>query len=170
MKNIVLTGFMGTGKTEASRILSQKLNYILIDVDSEIEKEQNITIAEIFKQYGEARFREIESGVIKRLSEAKNAVISTGGGAVLRQENIDNLKKNGVVVCLTALPETILKRISNNDDRPLLQVENPILKIKELLEFRRPHYEKADIMIDTEKKSPIEVAEEIIIVYIGVRS
>lgn len=170
MKNIVLTGFMGTGKTEVSRILSQKLNYILIDVDSEIEKEQNITIAEIFKQYGEARFREIESGVIKRLSEAKNAVISTGGGAVLRQENIDNLKKNGVVVCLTALPETILKRTSNNDDRPLLRVENPILKIKELLEFRRPHYEKADIMIDTEKKSPLEVAEEIIIMYIGVRS
>ncbi|MCL0096891.1 shikimate kinase, partial [Thermodesulfovibrionales bacterium] len=143
MKNIVLTGFMGTGKTEVSRILSQKLNYILIDVDSEIEKEQNITIAEIFKQYGEARFREIESGVIKRLSEAKNAIISTGGGAVLKQENIDNLKKNGVVVCLTALPETILKRTSNNDDRPLLRVENPILKIKELLEFRRPHYEKA---------------------------
>ncbi|WP_333654172.1 shikimate kinase [Dissulfurispira sp.] len=162
MKNIVLTGFMGTGKTEVGRILSRKLGYVLVDADTEIEKEQGITITEIFKQYGEPKFREIESNVIKRLSEIKNAVISTGGGAVLRQENMDNLRKNGVIICLTASPETILKRTSNNNDRPLLQVDNPLQKIKELLEFRKPYYEKADIMIDTEGKSPIEVAEEII--------
>ncbi len=162
MKNIVLIGFMGTGKTEVGRILSQRLGYVLVDADTEIEKEQGMTITEIFKQYGEPKFREIESNVIKRLSEVKNAVISTGGGAVLRQENMDNLRRNGVVVCLTASPETILKRTSNNNDRPLLQVDNPLQKIKELLEFRKPYYEKADIMIDTEGKSPIEVAEEII--------
>jgi shikimate kinase len=162
MKNIVLTGFMGTGKTEVGRILSRKLGYALVDADTEIEKEQGMTITEIFKQYGEPKFREIESNVIKRLSETKNAVISTGGGAVLRQENMDNLGKNGVIVCLTASPETILKRTGNNNDRPLLQVENPLQKIKELLEFRRPYYEKADIMIDTEGKSPLEVADEII--------
>lgn len=162
MKNIVLTGFMGTGKTEVGRILSLKLGYSLVDADTEIEKEQGITITEIFKQYGEIKFREIESDVIKRLSELENTVISTGGGAVLRQENMDNLRKNGIVICLTASPETILKRTSNNNDRPLLQVENPLQKIKELLEFRRPYYEKADIMIDTEGKSPLQVAEEII--------
>lgn len=162
MKNIVLTGFMGTGKTEVGRILSRKLGYVLVDADTEIEKEQGITITEIFKQYGEPKFREIESNVIKRLSEIKNAVISTGGGAVLRQENMDNLRKNGVIICLTASPETILKRTGNNNDRPLLQVENPLQKIKELLEFRRPYYEKADIMIDTEGKGPLQVAEEII--------
>ncbi|MEW6739572.1 MAG: shikimate kinase [Nitrospirota bacterium] len=162
MKNIVLTGFMGTGKTEVGRILSRKLGYVLVDADTEIEKEQGITITEIFKQYGEPKFREIESNVIKRLSEIKNAVISTGGGAVLRQENMDNLRKNGVIICLTASPETILKRTGNNNDRPLLQVDNPLQRIKELLEFRKPYYEKADIMIDTEGKSPIEVAEEII--------
>lgn len=162
MKNIVLTGFMGTGKTEVGRILSRKLGYSLVDADAEIEKEQGMTITAIFKQYGEPKFRDIESNVIKRLSEMKNAIISTGGGAVLRQENMDNLRKNGVIVCLTASPETILKRTSNNNDRPLLQVENPLQKIRELLEFRRPYYEKADIMIDTEGKSPLEVAEEII--------
>lgn len=162
MKNIVLTGFMGTGKTEVGRILSRKLGYVLVDADTEIEKEQGMTITEIFKQYGEPKFREIEADVIRRLSEMGNAVISTGGGAVLRQENMDNLRKNGVVICLTASPETILKRTSNNNDRPLLQVEDPLKKIKELLEFRKPYYEKADIMIDTEGKSPIEVAEEII--------
>jgi shikimate kinase len=162
MKNIVLIGFMGTGKTEVGRILSRKLGYVLVDADTEIEKEQGITITEIFKQYGEPKFREIESNVIKRLSEIKNAVISTGGGAVLRQENMDNLRKNGVIICLTASSETILKRTGNNNDRPLLQVDNPLQKIKELLEFRRPYYEKADIMIDTEGKSPLQVAEEII--------
>lgn len=162
MKNIVLTGFMGTGKTEVGRILSRKLGYLLVDADTEIEKEQGMTITEIFKQYGEPKFRDIESNVIKRLSEMKNAIISTGGGAVLRQENMDNLRKNGIIVCLTASPKTILKRTSNNNDRPLLQVESPLQKIKELLEFRRPYYEKADIMIDTEGKSPLQVAEEII--------
>lgn len=162
MKNIILTGFMGTGKTEVGRILSQKLGYTLVDVDSEIEKEQKLTITEIFKQHGEPRFRDIESDIIKRLSEMENAVISTGGGAVLRQENMDNLRKKGIIVCLTASAETILKRTSNDNSRPLLQVENPLQKIKELLEFRRPYYEKADIMIDTDGKTPIEVAEEII--------
>jgi shikimate kinase len=162
MKNIVLTGFMGTGKTEVGKILSQRLGYAIIDADSEIEKETGMTITEIFKRYGESRFREIEASVIKRLSGLKNIIISTGGGAVLREENVINLRKNGLIICLTASPETILKRTSNNSSRPLLQVEDPLQKIKELLEYRRPYYEKADIMIDTENKNPLEVAEEII--------
>jgi shikimate kinase len=162
MKNIVLTGFMGTGKTEVSKMLARKLGYTLIDADIEIEKEQKMTITEIFKQHGESAFRDIEADVIRRLSAVKNAVISTGGGAVLRQENMDNLRKNGVIVCLMASPETILKRTSNNNDRPLLQAENPLQRIKELLEFRRPYYERADVMINTEGKSPFEVVEEII--------
>lgn len=162
MKNIVLIGFMGTGKTEVGKILSQKLGYSLIDVDSEIVKEQKMEITEIFKQYGEPRFREIESDMIKRLSERENAVISAGGGAVLRQENMDSFRRKGVIVCLTASPETILKRTCNDSTRPLLQVEDPMKKVKELLEFRRPYYEKADIMIDTEGKTPLQIAEEII--------
>ncbi len=162
MKNIVLTGFMGTGKTEVGKILSLKLGYALVDADTEIEKEQKMTITEIFKQYGELKFRDIEADVIRRLSMMENTIISTGGGVVMRQESMDNLRKNGVIVCLAASPETILRRTGNNNDRPLLQVENPLQKIKELLEFRKPYYEKADIMIDTENKSPIEVAEEII--------
>jgi len=162
MKNIVLVGFMGTGKTEVGKILSKKLGYALIDADTEIEKKQNTTITEIFRQQGEPAFRDIEAEVIKQLSGLKKNVISTGGGAVLRQENIDNLRANGVIVCLSATPETILQRTSVNNDRPLLQTENPLQKIKELLEYRRPYYEKADIMIDTENKSPLEVAEEII--------
>lgn len=162
MKNIVLTGFMGTGKTEVGGILSQKLGYTLLDADTEIEKEQGATITEIFKRHGEPAFRDIEAAVIKRLSERVKTVISTGGGAVLRQENMDNLRRKGIVVCLAATPETIFSRTCNNTDRPLLQVEDPLKKIKEMLEFRRPYYEKADIVINTEGKSPFEVAEEII--------
>lgn len=162
MKNIVLTGFMGTGKTAVGRELSRLLNMKLIDVDTEIEKSQKMTINEIFRQFGEPRFREIETEVIKKLSEDRDIIISTGGGAVLRQENMDALRKNGVIINLVATPETILERTSTNSDRPLLQVESPLRRIKELLNYRKPFYEKADIMIDTEGKTPLQIAEEII--------
>ncbi len=162
MKNIVLTGFMGTGKTEVGRILAGRLGYSYLDADTIIEQEQNMTITEIFQRYGEPYFRDVEADVIKRLSNYDRVVISTGGGAVLRNENMDNLRKKGIIVCLTASPETILKRTSKDSSRPLLQVEDPLKRIKELLEFRRPYYERSDIMIDTEGKTPLEVAEEII--------
>ncbi|MFA5352863.1 MAG: shikimate kinase [Thermodesulfovibrionales bacterium] len=161
MRNIVLTGFMGTGKTEVGKILAVRLGYSLIDADSEIEREQGVTITEIFQRSGEAGFRDIEADVIRRLSERERTVISTGGGAVLRQENMDNLRKKGVIVCLTASAEAIYNRICTDTGRPLLQVEDPKAKISELLAFRKPFYEKADIMIDTEGKTPGEVAEEI---------
>ncbi|MDI6889420.1 MAG: shikimate kinase [Thermodesulfovibrionales bacterium] len=162
MKNIVLTGFMGTGKTAVGRELSRLLNMGLIDVDTEIEKSQEMTINEIFKKFGEPRFREIETEMIKKVSENKNVIISTGGGAVLKQENMGAMRKNGVIVCLMATPETILKRTSHNSNRPLLQVENPFGRVKELLNYRRPFYEKADIMIGTDDKTPLQIAEEII--------
>jgi shikimate kinase len=162
MKNIILTGFMGTGKTAVGKELSRLLNMKLIDVDSEIEKSEKMTINEIFTHFGEARFREIETEMVKKISQSKNVIISTGGGVVLKQENIDILKKNGVIFWLTASPETILNRTGNSNKRPLLQTENPLTRIKELLSFRKPFYEKADIMIDTEGKSPLQIAEEII--------
>jgi shikimate kinase len=162
MKNIVLTGFMGTGKTAVGRKLSRLLNMELIDVDTEIEKSQKMTINDMFKKFGEPRFREIETEMIKKLSGKENIIISTGGGAVLKQENLDVLREKGIIVCLLATPETILRRTSHNSNRPLLQVEDPSGKIKELLNFRKPFYEKADIMIDTEGKTPIQIAEEII--------
>jgi shikimate kinase len=162
MKNIILTGFMGTGKTAVGKELATILDMRLIDVDTEIEKSEKTTINEIFQKFGEPRFREIETGMIKKISQQKNVVISTGGGAVLKQENMDMLRKTGVIICLMATPETILNRTSNSNDRPLLKVENPFEKITELLNFRRPFYEKADILINTENKTPLQIAEEII--------
>ncbi len=121
-----------------------------------------MAINEIFGQFGEPAFRDIETEMIRKISENKNVIISTGGGTVLRQENMDVLRENGIIVCLTATPETILRRTSSNDERPLLKVENPLEQIKGLLDFRKPFYEKADIMIDTENRTPLRIAEEIL--------
>ncbi len=162
MKNIVLTGFMGTGKSEVGRILAEKLYFDFIDSDSELEREQKMSITEIFKNYGETFFRDIESNMIERLSEMEGVVISTGGGVVLRENNIENLKKKGVIVCLTASAETILRRVQQSNNRPLLQVDNPLQKIKELLSSREQYYRNADITISTEGKSAKEIASEIL--------
>lgn len=162
MKNIVLTGFMGTGKTVVGKELSRLLGIKIIDIDNEIEKAEGITINEIFKIYGESKFRDIETEMIRKISQKNNIIISTGGGAVLREENMKLLRENGIIVCLLAEPETIFERTKNNTDRPLLKVSDPLKKIKELLEYRMPFYKKADIIINTESKTPLQIAEEIL--------
>ncbi len=161
MKNIVLTGFMGTGKTAVGRELSRMLNMRLVDIDSEIELSQKKTINDIFKIHGEKYFRDLESELIKKYSGEKSLIISTGGGAVLRDKNMNALRKNGIIFCLSARAETILERTKMSDERPLLKVDDPLAKINELLDYRRPFYERAGIVIDTEGKSPIQIAEEI---------
>ena len=162
MKNIVLTGFMGTGKTAVGKELARLLDMKLIDVDTEIEVSRDMTINEIFKEFGEPVFREIETDMIKEVSRNNQVIISTGGGAVLKQENMETLRETGIIVCLMASPETILRRTGSTDDRPLLHVENPLEKIRELMDFRKPYYEKADIVIETEGKTPLQIAEEIV--------
>ena len=161
MKNIVLTGFMGTGKTTIGRELSKMLHMKLVDIDAEIEKTQKMKINDIFRIYGEQYFRDIETDMIKKLSRGKNIIISTGGGAVLRDENMEALKENGIIFCLNASTETIMERTGRSEDRPLLKVENPKEKISEMLSSRRPFYKKAGIMIETDCKTPLEIVQEI---------
>lgn len=162
MKNIVLTGFMGAGKTEVGRELSRVLGWKIIDVDDEIVKSKGMSISEIFARFGEPAFREMETEAIRKAAQNSNVIISTGGGAVLRRENMETLRERGVILCLWASPETIHKRTQHSSERPLLQAEDTLQRIKELLEFRKPFYEKADIMIDTEGKAPFHIAEEIL--------
>ena len=161
-KNIVLTGFMGTGKTAVGRELARMLDMKLVDIDSEIEAEEGMKISEIFGRFGEQYFRDAETRVIRRISQGAGMIISTGGGAVLREENIELLRRNAAIFCLAASPETILARTSGNTDRPLLQVEDPMSRIRELLAYRRPFYEKAGDVIDTDGKTPLQVAGEIV--------
>lgn len=162
MKNIILTGFMGTGKTAVGKRLAKKLARRFVDIDAEIEKRENMSIDDIFKTQGEKRFRDIETEILRQYSEERNVIIATGGGAVLREENMAYLRKNGIIFCLHASPETIFERTSRSNMRPLLNVQNPMQKIRELLANRRPFYEKAGIMIETDKKNPLEIAEEIV--------
>jgi len=162
MKNIVLTGFMGTGKTAVGMELARRLGMRLVELDEEIEKAEGMTIKEIFSRFGEPYFRDRETEMVKRFARQDNVVISTGGGVVLREENMRALRQKGVIVCLKATPETILKRTGTSEERPLLNVDDPLKKIKDLLHYRGPFYEKADITIETDSLSPAEIADEIV--------
>ena len=161
MKNIVLTGFMGAGKSVVGRLLAERLGLSVVDTDDVIE-EGGMKISEIFAEFGEPHFRKLESKAVRKVSELKNHVIVTGGGVVLKSENIDTLRKGGTIVYLHATPETVFNRVKNETHRPLLQVADPLGRIKELLDFRAQFYANNDIEIDTTKLSVEEVVEEII--------
>ncbi len=167
MKNVVLVGFMGTGKTTIATQVANRLKMKYVSTDSLIEKREKRTINEIFTDSGEDYFRGIESDVIREVSAASGLVIDTGGGAVLREENIANFKSQGVVICLTADPETILERTKKYKHRPLLNVMDPKRKIRDLLAKREGFYAKADHSIDTGKLTVRQAVEEIVSIVNG---
>ncbi|MCX6767336.1 MAG: shikimate kinase [Candidatus Micrarchaeota archaeon] len=159
--NVSLMGFMGTGKTAAGKALAKKLGMRYVDTDEIIEKNAGMKISDIFSNFGEPYFRDLEAKAVKAVSEKDKQVISCGGGAVLREENMKNLKRSGPVVCLTASPEAIFNRIKNEAHRPLLQVPDPEKRIKELLAARVQFYAKAGYTIDTTKLTVAQVVDEI---------
>lgn len=160
--SIALVGFMGTGKTAVAEVLAPKLGKKFIELDAIIEKNAGKSIPEIFRQDGEIRFRELEIEAVKRVAARKNTVIACGGGTVLNKINIDRLKKENVIVCLTASAATILKRTSGGV-RPLLSVSDPEGQIKSLLKLRRPFYSRAaDITVNTSRLNIEGVVEKII--------
>ncbi|MBI3753031.1 MAG: shikimate kinase [Deltaproteobacteria bacterium] len=161
MKNIVLTGFMGTGKSSVGRRLARELHLKFIDTDGLIEKEAGINTNGIFEKFGEAYFREMESKVINEISTRRDMVIATGGGAIVNQQNLEALKRNGIVICLTASIDAILSRVGSGDERPLLSRGDKKEAISNLLKQREPFYKKADFIIDTTTKTVGEVVEEI---------
>lgn len=161
--NIILIGFMGTGKTSVSSKLSKMLNIKKIDTDELIELQENMTIDKMFSNYGENYFRKCETKALMQLSDEKNIVISCGGGIVLKDENIEIMKKQGKVVLLTATPEVIYDRVKNSNTRPILNENMSIEYIANLIENRKDKYLKAaDIIVDTDNKSLEEICEEII--------
>ncbi len=160
-KNIILTGFMGVGKTSVGTRLAAALGYAFIDTDELIEADQKITITEIFSRFGEPYFRDVESRIIGGALARERQVVSTGGGAVIREQNRAAFKTGGFTVCLTASPEVIYRRIKHETHRPLLQVPDPPAKIRELLSARDQYYRQADLVIDTSELTVDEVIKEI---------
>ena len=147
--NIVLVGFMGTGKTSVGRRLASQLRMRYVDTDDIVERDNRRRISDIFAEDGEPAFRELESEAVRKVSKLYNHVISTGGGVVLREANMIELKQNGIVFCLTATPEEIYRRVGHQSHRPLLQTPDPLAKIRSMLEERHPYYSEADHMIST---------------------
>ncbi len=160
--NLALTGFMGTGKTAVGRLLAGRLAWQFIDIDAEIEKLVGIKISDIFAKKGEPYFRNAETNAIKLVSLLNHAVIATGGGAVLRPENMTALETTGQIVCLRASVETICERVKNDTNRPLLQVPDPKKKIEEMLSSRARAYSHCTFAVDTDGKTVEKIVDEII--------
>jgi shikimate dehydrogenase len=160
--NIILIGFMGVGKTEVGKLLAKKLNMTYIDTDAIIEKEQKMTINDIFAKKGEESFRDMETVLLDELSSLKDHVISTGGGIILKPGNVKKLKSMGPLILLWADPDTVYERVKGEGTRPLLNVADPKGKIKEILQFREPIYKGiADLEVDTSRLSPEEASNKI---------
>lgn len=161
-KNIFLIGFMGSGKSTIAKLLSKETSRELVEMDETIEAEENMTINEIFEKYGETYFRDLESQLIERIAQKGGAVVSCGGGAVLREENIENMKKNGKIIYLSATPETIYERVRFSTNRPLLNGNMNVEYISQLMQKRLPMYENAaDEIIDVNQKGKGEIVIEI---------
>ena len=161
-RNIYLVGFMGTGKTTVGKILAKKLKKEFVEMDEEIEKKEGRKIVDIFRLFGESYFRKVEKKVLKEIASCSNLVVSCGGGVVVDEENLKILKKTGIIICLKAIPSVIYERTKKTKERPLLNVPDPLKKIKELLAKRAPFYAKADYFVNTSTLTPEEVSEEII--------
>ena len=162
MKNLILIGFMGAGKTTIGKLFSKEKGRKFVDTDERIVREQGKSIPELFDERGEGYFRDLETELLKELQSEHNVVISCGGGTALRECNVAEMKKNGRVVLLTASPKLIYSRVKDIDDRPVLYGRKTVEGISELMEERREKYEAAaDIVIQTDNKSVSTICKEL---------
>jgi 3-dehydroquinate synthase len=169
INNLVITGFSGTGKSLVAMDVALRLSWDFLDTDDEIVKQTGKPIAEIFRQDGEGKFRELERETIRKACQQRQTVIAIGGGAIVDPQNYELLAKTGLIVCLEAKPETIYERLfraaahsPKTEVRPLLATDDPLERIRQLKASRQPHYAKADWTIHTDGLSISEVAEEVI--------
>ena len=162
-RSIVLIGMMGAGKSSVGRCLQRRTGLARFDTDEIVSSKFGLSISEIFSTHGERRFREVEAQALVELAAGEATIIVTGGGIVLRQENVDLLKQLGTIVWLDANEETLFERASRRSNRPLLQTEDPRTTFSEMLRARAPHYAKvADIRVDTSALTRDEVADVIL--------
>jgi len=161
-KNIILTGFMGAGKTTVGRILARNCGFDFLDLDEMIVVSQEKPIKEIFAEEGEEAFRNYETETLRSLENTSRTVIATGGGIILRPENRQLLKKMGTVIYLRANFETLVRRVSKSDKRPLADLSKGIERLQSLFDSRTNLYEEADIVIDTDNFDSRQIANYIL--------
>ena len=162
-ENIFLVGLMGAGKSTVGRILARRLGKRFVDTDHEIEKRNGVTIPVIFEIEGEDGFRRREQEVLADLAQEKDLVLSTGGGIVLKPENREVLRNHGFVVYLNARPELLAERTKHDRTRPLLNVEDPLTRLRELYAVRDPLYrEVAHASVETGRGAPQQVVQAIL--------
>jgi shikimate kinase len=163
LRSIVLIGMMGAGKSSVGRCLQRRTALACFDTDELVAAEFGLSIPEIFAQYGEEQFRDGETEVLRKLFLPQPVIVVTGGGIVLRNENVDLIKRIGTVVWLTADEATLFERASRRGERPLLKTENPRAKFSGLLRQREPLYAAAaDLKIDTSSLTHDEIADDIL--------
>ncbi|MHB1345932.1 MAG: shikimate kinase [Candidatus Humimicrobiaceae bacterium] len=164
LKNISLIGFMGSGKSTIGKIVAENLNYLFVDVDKIIEYVYGLSISEIFKRFGETRFREIENEIIGKIYHNKSCVFACGGGSFCKEGNIEIIRRTSFVVYLAMTEEEAYERLKYSKNRPLLLVEEDLRqRIKNIMDQRLDIYNKnCDLKIDIDKKSPIKIKDEII--------
>ena len=162
--NIALIGFMGSGKTAVGRLLARKLGLRFVELDAQIEARAGKAIPSIFQDSGEIGFRELEIAAAREAALGTGTVIACGGGIVLNSINVDRLRQTSVMVCLTASPSVIMKRVSAQaGQRPLLDVDDPETAIRDILRFRKPLYEQAaDVTLSTSRLSVDAVVNAIV--------
>lgn len=158
-RNVALIGFMGTGKTSVGRCLAARLHFEFLDTDHLIETRARKPIGRIFAEDGEPAFRALEQQLLDELADRTQLVIATGGGLGARPENLVRLKRHALVVCLWATPEVVWERVRHHRHRPLLEVPDPLARLRALLAEREPVYRQADVLIDTGLRHFREVAE-----------
>jgi len=160
-RNLVLTGFMGTGKSSVGQGVAKKLGRPFVDMDALIVQREGITIPEIFRERGEGAFRRLEHDLCEELSAEGNLVIATGGGALVNAENRRTMARSGCLICLDGEPDELLSRLRKNEERPMLWAEDPAERMRELLEARRPAYARIPHHIDTSHRSLEQVVDDV---------
>ncbi|MCD7737026.1 MAG: shikimate kinase [Lachnospiraceae bacterium] len=162
-RNIFLIGFMGAGKSTIARTLCDLYEMKLVEMDEQIEAQEGRSISRIFSESGEAYFRSLETELLEDLEQMTNMVVSCGGGAAMREENIAIMRKSGSVIYLSAEPETIYDRVKNAHTRPLLEGHMDIAYIEELMAERHPKYQNAaDFAVKTDGRNTGDICKEII--------
>ncbi len=162
-ENIILIGFMGSGKSSIGKRVSKRLGFQFIDTDQIVIDRAGMPIADIFERLGEDKFRDLESSALRSIAHLNRCLVATGGGIVVRSENRALLRQLGYVICLTASEDVIFERVSRNSKRPLLHTPNPRQTLSALLTTRQPFYgETAQFILDTTKMPQAEAEDAIV--------